>query len=218
VVIFWSDERYVETDNPYSNVRTAKNAYWIRQRFTASLAPFARANRLISPPEVRSTDPQFVYLHAGVLPDSIYSPRPWNYAHGISVSGSEALDATPDQIVASLCGLAPWVDRITFTPPLINNAHHSLSQRSRKQADVVAGAEQQWDHPIDHSLPITSVRPTNGTVHWIIDEAAASKLDRKTALKLSAAQAKTPPAFLRGGRQPHLHRDHLNTARRIKMD
>jgi 6-phosphogluconolactonase len=189
LVIFWSDERYVETDNPYSNVRTAKESLLDRTSISTSniFAPF----RAGEPPHIAAQKyaqqirSSFICM-PGVLPDfDIIHLGLGTDGHTASLfPGSEALDAPPDQIVASVhAGLAPWVDRITFTPPLINNAHNIIvTAFGESKADVVARVlNSNGDHPVDHSLPITSVRPTNGTVHWIIDEAAASKLDHKEA-------------------------------------
>jgi len=67
--------------------------------------------------------------------------------------------------------------RLTFTAPLINAARHV--------AFLVAGAgkaerlAQVLDGPQDpEQLPSQLVRPTHGTLTWLVDEAAAAHLAR----------------------------------------
>jgi 6-phosphogluconolactonase len=75
-----------------------------------------------------------------------------------------------------------WVDklnttRLTFTPPLINAA--------RTVAFLVGGGGKAdmltrvLDGPVDvDEFPSQVVRPANGRLLWLVDEAAAANLNR----------------------------------------
>ncbi|MBC7900446.1 MAG: 6-phosphogluconolactonase [Saprospiraceae bacterium] len=87
---------------------------------------------------------------------------------------TEALSETTDIAAAN------WVDklgedRFTLTFPVINNAENiaflvSGKEKAAKLKDVIEG-EFRPKH-----LPAQSVSPTNGTLHWFADKAAASLL------------------------------------------
>ncbi len=74
--------------------------------------------------------------------------------------------------------LPPPVDRVTFTLPMIN--------ASREIVFLVSGAgkagivREVLEGPRDvHRHPATGVKPTNGKLAWLLDEAASSKLSPK---------------------------------------
>jgi 6-phosphogluconolactonase len=70
--------------------------------------------------------------------------------------------------------------RLTFTAPLINAA--------RTVAFMVTGAEKAAPlsavldgDPNPEQLPAQLIRPNHGDLIWLVDEAAAANLNRKTA-------------------------------------
>jgi len=75
---------------------------------------------------------------------------------------------------------APWVDkfqtyRITLTPPVINNAACILffvsgEEKAETLRAVLEGAEESDRYPSQ------IIRPTSGTVRWLVDRAAARLL------------------------------------------
>ena len=78
--------------------------------------------------------------------------------------------------------LSHWVDklnstRLTFTPPLINAARTvTFLVGGAGKADMLA---RVLDGPIDvDATPSQVIRPTSGTLTWLVDQAAASNLER----------------------------------------
>lgn len=83
--------------------------------------------------------------------------------------------------------LPPAVDRITLTYPVINAARHVafLVAGAKKAAvlrDVLEGGAARDD------CPAAGVRPTDGTVTWLVDEAAAGLLSRTRSVKETVLQ------------------------------
>lgn len=71
--------------------------------------------------------------------------------------------------------LKSW--RVTLTLPVLLNARETLFLAAgKRKASVVArilGAGES-----QASLPASMIRPTHGTVRWMLDEAASSLLSR----------------------------------------
>lgn len=68
------------------------------------------------------------------------------------------------------------VERITLTLPVINNSRSICilvvgEQKAQTLRDVLVGSKRT------SHLPVQAVDPTDGTLTWLVDEAAASKLD-----------------------------------------
>lgn len=65
--------------------------------------------------------------------------------------------------------------RITLTPSVINTAHHIIfmvtGEKKAKRLNQVLNGEYQPD-----TLPSQIINPTNGELHWYIDDLAASEL------------------------------------------
>jgi 6-phosphogluconolactonase len=76
--------------------------------------------------------------------------------------------------------LPPPVNRVTFTFPLINAARKVMFLvAGEKKAQIV---HEVLDNPPDaHQHPATGVRPNNGNLVWMLDEAAAKLLNRQPA-------------------------------------
>ena len=72
--------------------------------------------------------------------------------------------------------LATW--RITLTPHVINDATHVvITAGGSAKADALHAV---LDGPVDpDTYPVQLVAPTDGELHWLIDEAAAAKLVRR---------------------------------------
>ena len=70
------------------------------------------------------------------------------------------------------------MNRITFTAPLINNAHHIafLVYGEGKAEAVKHILEDAEDIP---NYPAQLIKPTTGDLQWFMDEPAASKLEKR---------------------------------------
>src|SRR5207244_11369034 len=64
--------------------------------------------------------------------------------------------------------------RITITLPVINHAHRVVFVATGKgKQDVLHDILENDD---DKTLPVTFVKPVNGSLYWFLDEDAAAKL------------------------------------------
>jgi len=182
VYFFWGDERHVPPDDPESNYRMVneallskiqvppENIFRIHAEEKDAAAAAQQYEQVIkdffhlSPGQF----PRFDLIYLGTGPDG----------HTASLfPGTAALNETQRLVVAN------WVpkfntDRLTFTYPVLNAA-----------ACVTFLASGPDKAPILHDilensaagLPSQRVRPTNGKLIWLVDEAAASKLSRRSA-------------------------------------
>jgi len=182
VYFFWGDERHVPPDDPESNYRMVneallskiqvppENIFRIHAEEKDAAAAAQQYEQVIkdffhlSPGQF----PRFDLIYLGTGPDG----------HTASLfPGTAALNETQRLVVAN------WVpkfntDRLTFTYPVLNAA-----------ACVTFLASGPDKAPILHDilensaagLPSQRVRPTNGKLIWLVDEAAASKLSRLSA-------------------------------------
>ncbi len=92
--------------------------------------------------------------------------------------GSESLSTTDRWVVASQPGtLPPPVERITLTFPVLNAAREIVFLVSgRNKAEVLH--EVLEGQPSRDKLPAVGVSPVDGTLTWLLDEAAACRLTR----------------------------------------
>jgi 6-phosphogluconolactonase len=179
---FWGDERYVPADHPDSNYRMAYDAL-------LSKVPVPEANIH----RMRTEDPdqeaaaraaeadirEHFKLQPGDLPrfDLILLGL-GDDGHTLSLfPGQPAVDVTDRLVVASPPGrLPPPVDRLTLTLPVANAAARVVF--------LLAGAGKaatlrQVLHPTGGDrLPAARVRPTDGTLLWLTDQAAAAEVAR----------------------------------------
>ena len=177
VQVFWGDERCVPPDNPESNYRMARealldhvplpptNIHRIRGEDEPSEAAAAYEELLgdfFGPPETSAmTSFDLVILGMG--------------ADGHTASlfpGSAAAQETRRWVVATR-GPQPESWRVSLTPVLLNAADDvtflvSGANKAERLKDVLEGAPDL--------LPAQLIRPTPGTLHWMIDEAAATRL------------------------------------------
>ena len=92
--------------------------------------------------------------------------------------GSEALHESRRLV------LAPWVEkfhayRITLTPPILNNASSVIFLVSGQEKAETVQAILQAD-PLSKRYPAQLICPAQGRLLWLLDQAAASLLQRPT--------------------------------------
>jgi 6-phosphogluconolactonase len=116
---------------------------------------------------VPGTTPRFDLVLLGMGPDG----------HTASLfPHSPALEATNELVVATpVAPLDPHVQRITFTPTLINAAAEIVflvagPDKAQTLANVLEGASEP------DRLPSQRIAPENGELYWMIDSAAAQEL------------------------------------------
>ena len=92
---------------------------------------------------------------------------------------SPALDATDALVVATpVAPLKPHIQRLTFTSTLINAAAEVMVLvAGEDKADIVQQVLEGPRQP--DALPSQLIAPQNGTLYWMLDQAAAAQLTRR---------------------------------------
>lgn len=178
--VFFGDERAVPPDDPTSNFRMAREALLAPLGIAAECIHRMRAERSDLDEAARD------YQHelARVTDVSPSGPPPrldlvmlgmGADAHTASLfPATKALHERERWVVPTRAPVAPF-DRMTFTFSTINRARCVLflvagADKAAPLAEVLEG-----DRDPDR-LPSQSVRPTDGRLCWLVDDAAASRL------------------------------------------
>lgn len=178
VSVFWGDERFVDQENPYSNYRLgrsalldraiipARNIYAVDVTSPTPAEGAARYETTIR--EVVGGDgvPVFDLIQLGMGPDG----------HTASLFPNSSALTSQSLVAANHAGLAPWVDRVTFTLPLINAARTVLILAGGENKSAHIQQAIEGENADIASLPVAGVRPENGELIWVIDKAAAGEL------------------------------------------
>jgi 6-phosphogluconolactonase len=172
VTLWWGDERCVPPDDERSNFRLASETLLSRldapprevHRIRGELDPQAAADELAAALEGVTLD----LLLLGMGPDGhIASLFP----------GSPQLEVTDRLATHGPAGLEPWVERVTFTIPTIQQAKRIVFLvTGEKKADVAARA---FTGEITRDLPASLTRLAPVSVEVFLDRAAAARMGRK---------------------------------------
>ncbi len=179
--VFWGDERCVRPDHPMSNYRMAHEVLLSRvpippeqvHRMRGELANPAEAagayeETLRTAFGLKAGElPRFDLVLLGLGPDG----------HTASLfPGTAAIQEKTRWVVGH------WVqkllaNRLTLTPPVLNAARHVLFMVSgATKAELVREVLEGAADP--NRLPAQIIKPTDGSVEWLLDRAAASSLRR----------------------------------------
>jgi 6-phosphogluconolactonase len=184
--LFLGDERFVPLDDPRSNYalirRTLLAAATVPadQVFpvpvhlaTADEAAAAYEETLAAVFGVadRRVPPRFDLILLG-LGDDGHTASLFPHAPSLVVADRWVVSSPPGT-------LPPPVDRITLTYPVLNAARRVIFLVSgEKKATVLQ--ELLEGQPRPETRPAAGVRPVDGTVEWLVDEAAATGLTRRS--------------------------------------
>lgn len=178
VHVFFGDERCVPSDHPDSNYRMASEALLSKvpipqsqvYRVQTELGETAAAERCVAD------------LRVGCQPAAGAVPRLDLVMLGMGSDG-HTVSLFPETTALSeesAWVVANWVPklsthRITFTYPLINAAKEVLfiaggAEKATMLRNVLRG------DPTGQSHPSQKVKPVNGKLTWMVDEAAATSL------------------------------------------
>lgn len=169
-----SDERWVPPDHERSNGRMAAEvlagpvgAWLYRPPWGEGMEPHEAA---------ADYDGTIRNLMSGRRPDVIHLGV-GDDGHTASLfPGTEAIFESQRLCVANP---VPKLDatRLTFTPKLIDNAREVVFLVTGEgKAETL---HKVLDGPIDiDTLPSQAIRPTHGRLRWLVDEAAAARLDK----------------------------------------
>jgi 6-phosphogluconolactonase len=174
----WGDERHVPPDHEDSNYRMAYEAM-----LSTTPIPAAHIYRIAAEKEAQQAADEYeatlrtaFQLASGALPrfDLILLGMGPDGHTASLFPGTSAVHES-QRLVAS-----PWVEkfhtfRITLTPPVLCNAAHVVFAAGG--ADKTETLQQVLQGPYQPDLyPSQVVRPTQGTLLWLVDKAAARLL------------------------------------------
>jgi 6-phosphogluconolactonase len=177
VHVFWADERCVPPDHPDSNFRLASEKLLER-------VPVPRAQIYRMPGEKESEVGAADYEHVlrGFFPESAL-PRFDLLLQGMGEDGhtaslfpgTPALHEQHRWVITNQSEQHPW-PRITLTVPAINAAANIVFMvTGEKKAPTLRAVLRGPYQP--ERLPAQLIRPDNGNLVWIVDQAAASQLE-----------------------------------------
>jgi 6-phosphogluconolactonase len=180
---FWGDERHVPPDHAESNFRLANEAL-------LSLVPVAAANihRILAeaPSAAEAADKYEGELRSVFQLTDRQFPRfdlillgLGSEGHTASLfPGTRALAENQRLVVSNWVGKL-YADRITLTPPVLNNARCVMFMATGNEKATVLKAILEGPYEPDQ-LPAQVVNPTDGRLVWLLDRAAASALSGQT--------------------------------------
>ncbi len=171
VEFYWVDERCVDPDSPESNYRVARDELL----HMVSATKFYRIKGELDPAEAAQAYDHLLRQHfelgSGELPrfDCALLGMGEDGHIASLFPGEDGLDIT-DRLVIDQRVRALKSDRISLTLPVLNNARCCLFmvQGARKHAAL----SKALDLLATPELPAQRIRPTNGALIWVIDDAA----------------------------------------------
>ncbi len=180
VEIFWGDERAVPPDHPDSNFRMANESLLQplaiaaerihrmpaeRSDLDAAARDYQAEIARISGVDPTATPPPLDLILLGLGPD----------AHTASLFPHSPAVTEQERWVVSNPGPANKGMRLTLTLPIINQARSVIFLVvGADKADALAKISASSGNDVER-LPASGVRPTNGSIHWLVDQAAAGK-------------------------------------------
>ncbi|MBO0789995.1 MAG: 6-phosphogluconolactonase [Ktedonobacteraceae bacterium] len=181
VEIFWSDERCVPPDDPESNYRLAHEVLLSKVPIPTSQVhrmPADEADRDAASQAYTDTlrrvfgtngTPDIDLIQLGMGPEG----------HTASLFPHQASLHEEQRLIMPVTVPKPPPPRLTFTPPLLNAARNVLFLVTGAEKDEAIQAVLEGPYQPDE-YPAQIVRPPHGIVTWMLDEAAARKLNKKS--------------------------------------
>jgi 6-phosphogluconolactonase len=173
--VFWSDERCVSPDDPRSNARTAR-----RRLLDRVPIPAGRIHPIECVDSPMQAAAEYENQIRGVFGED--PPRFDLILLGLGQDGHTAslfpyndiLEDTHRWVRGVQTGTSQ-PDRVSFTPVLINQAAVVAFLVSGEQKSAIVREIQQGPRE-PKRLPAQNMRPLYGTIIWLLDRAAASRL------------------------------------------
>jgi 6-phosphogluconolactonase len=175
VHLFWGDERYVPQNDPWSNYRMTRETL-------LEHVPIPAANIHAAPTELATPEkaaeaydaelrkffgagkPEFDVTLLGLGPEG----------HTASLfPGSPALEETKRWVVAVHVAAEP-PERLTFTLPVLNSSRNTYFLVAGEGKRAILEALRAEPDSRSSEYPAGRIRPADGRVLWMLDQAAAS--------------------------------------------
>jgi len=174
---FWSDERCVGPDDPDSNYGMARAA--LLGRIAVPTSNVHRMNGELDPPAGARdySDQMRVFFTAWPIFDLVYLGLGPDGHTASLFPGTAALRVTDETCVANrVDGHVPSPWRLTLTFPAINAARRVAflvegAQKADILKQVVEGTQDVERYPAQ------GIAPGSGDLTWLVDAAAASRLE-----------------------------------------
>ena len=176
---FWGDERHAPPSDPSNNFRMAQERLLFHVPIQCENVHRIQAenpNAQAAAAKYEQDLKQFFQLGEHQFPrfDLVLLGMGSNGHTASLFPGTEAVHEQTRLVVA------PWVEklntyRITLTPPVINNANEIIFFVTGAEKAVMLKTVLEGQYQPDH-LPAQIIRPTQGKVRWMVDQAAASSL------------------------------------------
>ena len=177
--IFWGDERLVPPDDSGSNYKLAMDSL-----LSHVSIPAENIHRAMGELEPETAVIDYTQQLQQLAPPGQPFPQLNLALMGLGNDGHTASlfpGAIPDaEISQPVMAITANYDgrpaqRITLTPLIFNAAHHLLFLATgEKKATALAAVLNRQDTP--EKWPAQRIQPTNGTVTWLVDGAAATKI------------------------------------------
>lgn len=176
IQIFWGDERCVPPDHEHSNYRMARET--LLDHISIPSENIHRLRGEADPAQAAAEyEAQLRAPHVPPMLDLIFLGL-GDDGHTASIfPGTSAVKEQTRWVVAQEHNFPPppLVTRLTFTPPLINASANIIflvagAGKAERLKQVLHGPYQP------EVLPAQLVKPTNGRLVWMVDEAAANHL------------------------------------------
>ena len=171
---FWSDERHVPPDNPDSNYRMVREALLAHVPVLPSNIHRIQSEKPDASQAADDYEKQLATFFNHELPrfDLVLLGLGTDGHTASLFPGSVALEETHRLVTA------PWVEklntyRITMTLPILNNASTIIFLVSGEDKAEILGDVLQGE---PNHFPAQRIKPTSGTLTWLVDAPAASKL------------------------------------------
>ena len=184
--LFWADERAVPPDHADSNYRLARESFLEAAPLDVARVHRMRGEAADLDAEARRYEGE-LGAWAGVTPGGAEAPALDAVLLGLGPDGHTA-SLFPDspalaargRWVAAAPGPPPHPRRLTLTLETLNAARAVLFLvTGREKADAVRRVLAADEAA--RALPAAWVRPASGRLYWVLDEAAATGLDARTA-------------------------------------
>jgi 6-phosphogluconolactonase len=181
--VFWVDERAVPPDDPDSNYRLAWDTFLAKAPLDPARVHRIRGEAPDLDAEARRYEGELAEWSGASAPVVGEVPRLDAVLLGMGPDGhtaslfpgSPALAETRRWTVAAP-GPPPHERRLTLTFPLLNAARAALFLvTGREKAETVRQAITR-SAPIE-TIPASGVELKDGRLYWVLDEAAATRLD-----------------------------------------